>query len=369
MCHSTIHHPACSVLLPFLLSRLGLALAGVLAITYGRMQPEGWHASSNVWLDIWARWDSSFYLEIARHGYTQKMGSLPYTPFFPLYPMLMHLFTPGNQCWHTLAVTGVVLSNTSTTLALWLIYQLTALDHTEPVARRAAWAAALFPTSFFFSAVYTEGLFLLLTVAAFWCARRGQWWAAGFLGALASATRSLGVLLIIPLFLEWQARPGSSWRQALWLLLVPAGLLAYMVYLQAQFGDALLFIRAQSAWGRVTTPAAALERLATLANGDVLARLRSVAPEVAFTLLVIGLGLVMLRRQRASYAAYTGCALALPLGTLQLLAMLRLIIVAFPLYIALADWLSRRLYWLAMALFYGLQIFFFCRWALWYWIA
>ena len=53
--------------------------------------------------------------------------------------------------------------------------------------------------SFFFSAVYTESLFLALSAGCFYLARRERWVWAGVLGGLAAATRSIGVLLVVPL--------------------------------------------------------------------------------------------------------------------------------------------------------------------------
>jgi hypothetical protein len=78
------------------------------------------------------------------------------------------------------------------------LYRLVALDFDERIARRTLWALALFPTSLFFSAVYTESPFLMLTVGALLAARLRSWWLAGILGALAAITRSYGAFLILP---------------------------------------------------------------------------------------------------------------------------------------------------------------------------
>ena len=123
-------------------------------------------------------------------------------------------------------------------------------------ARGALWSVvfiSLFPTALFFQAVYSESLFLLLTLLAFWWARRGAGLSPALAGMLAVLTSSSGLVLLVPLALLWweqrrgargapARRAGSAvssapvtrrpagWSWA-WLLLVPAGLGAYMTFL------------------------------------------------------------------------------------------------------------------------------------------
>ena len=131
-------------------------------------------------------------------------------------------------------------------------------------ARASTLALAFFPTAFFLNAVYTEALFLALSSGAVWAARvRGNLVLAGIFGALATATRNLGVLLLVPLFFEWQRhRLELGVRRLGVLALVPAGLIAYAAFLWSRFGDPLVFARQQSAyWEREpTNPLTMLER-------------------------------------------------------------------------------------------------------------
>ncbi|HZL64689.1 MAG TPA: hypothetical protein VFD50_07095, partial [Thermoleophilia bacterium] len=146
---------------------------------------------------------------------------------------------------------GIVISLVSYGVAMVLLYKLTKELFGPTVA---AWTVALiswFPTSVVFSAVYSESLFLMLTVAAFWFATRRRWFLAGLAGLLAALTRNSGLLLVVPLLLLYGRECGWSLRRVSlrWprdlrlglLLLVPAGLLLYMGYLQARFGKPLLF--------------------------------------------------------------------------------------------------------------------------------
>ena len=80
----------------------------------------------------------------------------------------------------------------------------------------------LFPTSFFFSAIYTESLFLLGTVLAFWAAYQDKWWVAGIGGAIAVLTRNLGITLLLPLaWIAVEKHGHKAWKNLFPLLLIP----------------------------------------------------------------------------------------------------------------------------------------------------
>ena len=149
---------------------------------------------------------------------------------------------------------GVLISNVAFLGALALLYQLVQLDFSRAVARRTLLYLALFPTAFYFSAVYSESLFLLVSVGSLYAARRDRWWIAGVLGFLAALTRSQGVLLLIPLailFMRQQGWHPRGWRaNPISIALVPAGLMAYMAYLRRHFNDPLVMISAQKGWDR-----------------------------------------------------------------------------------------------------------------------
>ena len=103
---------------------------------------------------------------------------------------------------------GVALSLAALAAALYGIHRLTTLeltagagarpDRVAVAARLAVMLTALAPMAFFFSAVYSESLYLALSVGLFLCARRGRWTWVGVLGALAGATRSTGLVLPLP---------------------------------------------------------------------------------------------------------------------------------------------------------------------------
>jgi hypothetical protein len=155
-------------------------------------------------------WDGSWYRTTALDWYAPGPGFSANAAFFPLYPKLMSW---GSQItgWSVETV-GYIISNVTFLGALILLYRLVTIDFNDSVARRTIWALALFPTALFFTAVYTESLFLLLAVATLYAARRGEWLIAGVAGLLAALTRSAGVMLLAPmavLFLQqygWNPR-------------------------------------------------------------------------------------------------------------------------------------------------------------------
>ena len=131
---------------------------------------EFWHAvPENVMLDVMARWDSGFYLGIARDGYSITPGQMSTVAFFPVYPMLMNLLSPlvgGN-----LVLAGVLVSNLLFFVALVFLYLLTELVFGDSAtAQRTIFYLAAFPTAFFFSAVYTESTFLAFSIGTFYFA-------------------------------------------------------------------------------------------------------------------------------------------------------------------------------------------------------
>jgi hypothetical protein len=249
---------------------LGLGLANPPHTPMGATAPYGYFG--NFLVGPLARWDSGWYLMIAKTGYSPQPKR---AAFFPLYPILIHAV---GWVVRSDLIAGVLISLACFVIVLILIYRLTYQEFGHQVAEVAVLLMAFVPVSFFFSAVYTESLFLALTMGAVYCARNSRWALAGVLGAFASATRNSGVLVMAPIVLMFLYGPREStaastavlsgwvqdhgWRRwapkyrptwdLLWVLMVPVGLLAYLGYLWITTGTPFTTFNVQSLWSRQT---------------------------------------------------------------------------------------------------------------------
>ena len=203
--------------LPYLGTRVVLVLVGLLADFYIlpmiKSDPILPRATTNtqfpsaLWL-MWQRFDSGFYLGIAINGYWSASTLHTYSnwAFFPLYPMLIYIFGHlfGGSI-DTYRLAGLFISNIAGLIAVIYLYVMARREFGSQVASRTIIFLALFPTSFYLSAVYSESLFLACTIACIYYTRIHRWWLAGFCGGLAALTRAQGVVLLIPVLWEyWQ---------------------------------------------------------------------------------------------------------------------------------------------------------------------
>jgi hypothetical protein len=315
----------------------------------------------------WAHWDGVWYIKIATSGYAEADGS---TAFFPLFPMLLRyvgVLLDGN-----LLIAGIIVSLLCYAGCVWLLYRLVRRDFDERVAARAVVYLAIGPLSFFLQAVYTESLFLLLSLACFVFAREGRWRLAGVMGLLATLTRSTGVLLLIPMAYYYYKRRGWDFRKTdshvANLLMVVEGLLVWMTYLALAFGKPLAFSSAQAQWERglgapnytvTRAVVATVWGLRKVVSAEYYRWLweaprpgseySNLATNVLNLLFLIAAALLLwygARRLPGAYSWYALAALAYPLffpsKYVPLMSYPRFTLTVFPLYVALALYTSDR---------------------------
>jgi hypothetical protein len=347
-------------------------IAGVLvsgADAYREAAPEIPDPSSSlggVLLSPADRWDSGWFVRIAQDGYDSGLAR---SAFFPLYPLLIWIVAAplGLLLDDPYRWAGVLISLGALLATLHLLHRLTALELGPQAADYTVLLLAFFPVSLYLSAIYSESLFLLLSVGCFYLARRRRWWAAAALGGLAAATRSQGVLLLIPLaiMLLWEPRrPGwkpqaPTLSQAGALLLVPLGLVAYFSYVRVTTSYGFLApIESQSewmrefkgpvvgAWGGVKNGLVSARDVVTGASmTDTVSGVRSGL--LNFAALALGVvGVVgALRRLPLAYGTYALAGLVFllssPANDLQLKSLPRLSIVLFPIFMW-AGWELQR---------------------------
>jgi hypothetical protein len=356
-------------------------------------EPALTHALADPLLAPLARWDSVWYLRIADSGYGD---SAPRAAFFPLYPLLVRsVGTLLGGSHGALLVAAYAVSLAAFLAALVLLHRLTEFELGRPLARPTVLLLAVFPAALYFGAPYSESLFLLLAVGAFYAARTDRWALAGACAGLASATRSAGLLLLLPLALIWwSARPRRP-RDAAWLVLAPAGVAAYAAWLGLVEGDALRFLDVQEAWSReLAVPlagawdglVAAVDGVRQLASGSRTPVYFEVAAGDPFRIAAINVMLFatlvfavvacagVLRRLPRAYGVWVGASLVLPLSfpvaPQPLMSLPRFVSVLFPIFmwLALVCEERRATDLVAAASAFGLGLFT-AQYASWHWIS
>ena len=205
----------------------------------------------HVMLNFWDRWDTHHFIDIATAGYAKPLDSA----FFPLYPLLIRI---SAFALRSPLLSALFVANIAGFAVLLLLYRLVADEFGEERAERSVLYLAIFPTAFFLAAGYSESLFLLCTLASFYCMRRGHWWLAGLAAFLAGLTRATGVALFVPLCYEYLRQRDFQWRRirvdALACAGAGLGVAVYAVYCYLRFHDFLAFSHAEAAgWGRQWT--------------------------------------------------------------------------------------------------------------------
>jgi Mannosyltransferase (PIG-V) len=298
----------------------------------------GWH---NL-VTAWERFDGLWFLRIAAHGYANGDGS---AAFFPLYPLLIRgvSFALGG---HPLAA-ALLISNGSFAGSLVVLYALTVRETgSVDVARRSVLYLAVFPTSFFFLAPYSESLFLLLVLVMFWYVRQERWGPAALAAAGAALTRNIGVLLVIPLAIEayqqWRAEGDGLGRRLAWSAAPVLAVIPYLLYWQALSGDWLAPKHQQANWDRTFE-----SPLTTIAKGTHEAwRWIGIYPggyhllDWLIVVPVLVAAVYVLVRFRPAYGAFVWASLLPPLffvfGGRPLMSLPRFALPLFPVFWALA---------------------------------
>jgi hypothetical protein len=236
--------------------------------------------------------------------------------------------------------------------AFFYLRALAALDEGEQVARRALWYVAIYPAAFFFSAAYSESIFLLAAAGVIWHSRKGEWWLAGIWCAVAALTRAQGALLALPLLWElarhWRQTGQVAWQGIFALALPAVAVLSFMAHLYVRVGDPLAFLHVQNNWGRsFAFPLVSVWRGLEIAAGgpgemDYPLGLINTVAVVLFIVVTV----FSLRRWPAQYSIYviTGLILALmlPAEGRPTESGARFMAVLFPVMFSLAAWSQTR---------------------------
>jgi Gpi18-like mannosyltransferase len=333
----------------FAISRLLLALVTYLAMAF---HPSVWgyhHASSSTFWDAWYQWDSRWYVRVARVGYEwhdpQHWSSVAFFPFYPALIWVLVTVIPVSA-----KLGAIIVSNAAFFGALFFLFRLVRREFGDEIAGRTIWYLSIFPTALFFFAGYSESPFLLWTVLSVSAMRQRQWAMAGLWGFFAAATRSQGLLLVVPFAVEVVQVYGRRWWQqwrSLWVVLIPGGAAVLALIMQALFANPMAFIESQRAWHR--TLALPWDGVLLSINKIPLNKIAFPRPahnliELCAVALFVALIVVGWRRVPLSFSLYSTFSMLLMLMNpaildnyyLPLMSSSRLCLALFPCFITLA---------------------------------
>ncbi len=340
--------PVVLILVCFLTSRIILTIIGVVSQGLlegfaGRDFP--WHYSKHAWLSIWAIWDSGWYLDIAKNGYTLSvLSDLPKAidphqsnfGFFPLYPLIIGGI--GKIVGGHLLVCGIIVSNLCALLAAWFLYKLVLIDRDSKTARRAVLFLFAFPTSFILSGVFAESLFLLLSILLFYGIKKEFFLFSFICGICLGLSRPTAVFAVPAVCLAYFACKQYDSKKIKMSILCCAGIpIGYGVFALFSYmvtGDWSYYSHIkQAGWGSAwSNPLSLLAHCLLSRNYIVLGN-----GLAAFTGCI--LLLVQWKRVGLVYGILGLSFLILPLtaGSMVIPGIMRYMAAIFPLFIACAE--------------------------------
>jgi hypothetical protein len=310
----------------------------------------------------WVQFDGGWYWTIAEDGYSDvqvdryNSGDESAVAFYPGYPLTVRAVEPA------FGDTGLALVGTTfiAGAALAVVFDAWCRRRqTGRASRLTMIALFVFPYAFYLvGASYGDALFLLATVGAFLLLEDDRPALAGLAGAVATATRPVGVAVVVGLVvLVLQRRGGLTLdrrlrfdhkklrRRDAAVLLAGTGVGGFMAFQWVRFGSPFASSIAQRGWDQELSVRTVLkyrffDHVLHDPRPDFVLRLT-----IGAVLLVVFLAAVpaVWRRFGAAYGLYTAIVLALPaIGDATFIGVGRYVLAAFPVFALFGDWLSRQ---------------------------
>ncbi|MBP7119527.1 hypothetical protein KBA63_05610 [Candidatus Woesebacteria bacterium] len=303
-----------------------------------------------------SNFDGEHYVSIAQNGYAPLQHF-----FFPVYPLLIRIIS--TVLGHSLFLynlSGILVSFVSTAIFLIGLVQLLKIDYSDKVTELTILLLVLSPASFFFFMVYTESLFLSLTVWCLYFSRRRLFLPAVILASIASATKVIGFSLGVAILFEILA---PSWpmknvfevvkkniKELLLVLFSTTGLFVYMAFLQKETGDALVFLHKISVFGdQRSSTLIFLPQVFYRYVFKIIPNLTNYWPTTFTTLLEFAVAVLFLlicifsfRTLRKSHWIYLVIGFLIPTLAGSFSSLPRYVIVLFPAFLYLATLLENK---------------------------
>lgn len=327
----------------------------------------------SIFLYPWANFDGVYYLNISGSGYT--IDNAGFLPAFPLLiRVLATVFGFGEPYGAIQFFSAFLIVHIAFFASLFMLYKLLKFDYNHSISIKTIFFLLLFPTSFFFVSIYTESLFLLLSVLSFYFARKRQWLASGISAMLLSATRIVGIVMLPALLYEFYKQEKTyKTPRILPLLLTPLGLIGYAMFNLVRWGDALHFLRVHGTLNNSRSIDAIVLFPQTIFR--YIKIISSVSPLVyewwiallelsMFFLVALLLFTGWKKRIRFSYLIFALFSFLIPVSSGTFTGLPRYVVVLFPIFVSLAlinnKWI-RFVYAAASATLLGLLLMLFSR--------
>jgi Gpi18-like mannosyltransferase len=302
-------------------------------------------------MNQFSKWDGPHYMYIAQNGYVNEGDPANFIVFFPLYPFLVRLITFD---FAYVNLSGLIVSNVSSIIAVIYLFKLAKLDYSDSVAKKAVLFLSVFPTAYFLSAVFTEGLFLALVIASLYYARNAKWALAGVLGLLASLTRLAGLILLPVLIVEYLHQ--KEWKiratdlKLLWTSLPALGFLAYLLINYQVTGNFFMFIEIERThWHQTLNPLDGLlgalgwSTNSAFPDSITIGYAQVIFAVFGFAMVIAGFIACYKSKLRTSYLVYMLLTWMLAVSTSFWISIPRYVLTMFPMFIILALYSQKRI--------------------------
>lgn len=278
-----------------------------------------------------ANWDGRHFLQIAQIGYADKIQYA----FFPLYPLLINFIS--NLLKIDFIYSALLINFVS---SFGIIYTFLKLlqEYKDKNPVKTLIYFLIFPTSFYFVAVYSESLFLFLSLLTFFFAEKRRFLLSAFFASLSSLTRVTGIAVIFTLIFYVFYSKTTLKEKIVVVALSALGLFLYCVYLFIQTGSPFYFLVSELTWGRnITFPGANIrDSVFYIVGVGLKPESFTILSDLIFTVFGLGMGLRAIRFLKPPLAVYTTLSLLIPLSTALLLSFPRFLVVIFPVFIILS---------------------------------
>jgi len=296
---------------------------------------------NSVFLFPWANFDGIHYFNIAEFGYTNQAR------FFPLFPILIKLLS-------TNVIASLLLVSILFLLALFIFKRLIEIDFPKSVSKKVLILLLIFPTSFFFVSIYSEGLFLFLTLLVFYFARKKMWLFSISCALLLTATRFVGIAILPALLYEYFVSGKIVFtkknifmliKKLTPFLIVPAGLIFYSLFNLYEWNNLFYFIQAQgelgnsrSVSGIVLFPQTVFRyfKILTSVPANSYDWMIALLELISFLFTAFMLYFAWKKKLRRSYLIFAFINFAITISTGTFSGLPRYIITIFPIFMALA---------------------------------